>query len=786
MAGAVAPAATVNLYLSAGSPYQDPLALAALRAIEDNQADVLSISWGAGEQELGTSGDQVWNALWEQAAAQGQTVLVATGDYGQIPDTNYLYEASLAGPAVNGLASTPWNIAVGGTDFYYSDYATGAPSASTFWNAANDPVTKGSLKTPITEQVWNDAYGLDAFRSGTYAAGGGASNCTNVNAITGGCVSGYAKPAWQTGPGVPADGVRDIPDVSLFASNGANYSAYVTCDSEGDCTPDASGNFNFDLVGGTSGSTPAMAAITALVVQKYGRQGQADTVLYPLAQQKPTAFHDVTLGGNWDVCVQGDADCALSAGSEEGESTVYSAAAGFDLASGWGSVDAANLVNNWNAIAFSSTATSLQVSPSAVTHGQNVTLNASVAPTSGSGTPTGTVAILANSPLPSNGSQTAIALSGGEGSASVNDLPGGTYELTAQYGGDGVFASSTSQPQTLTVSPEASTLVLKAVSANANPISSLSYGYPAYLTAQPVGAKLLAGQSDGSATGSIAFTLDGATTSIPLNVSGIASWTTPALSVGSHTASASYSGDASFQASSAAALNFTVYKGYPVQLINVLAPLASPSNEWVISPSGSISISAEVGPSVGILSGSVAPPGVDRSHGYRDHLPEHNEPDFPALHQSALRANRSFGLRDRHLRPVLPSYGDLLESGAGPILSAVRLQRRRQLGNCGRESAEYGRGADERHFKHCFDHHSQHFAQQHFGSATSTTDCHGDRQQWHRANGMGLFLRLRRLAYRALLESLCHGRYKHRLVQRGPHLVLEQRRQPNRRSLLRG
>jgi len=610
MAGAVAPAATINLYLSAGSPYQDPLALAALRAIEDDQADVLSISWGAGEQELGTSGNQVWNALWEQAAAQGQTVLVATGDYGQTPDTNYLDQASLAGPAVNGLASTPWNIAVGGTDFYYSDYATGAPSASTFWNAANDPVTKGSLKTPITEQVWNDAYGLDAFRSGNYAAGGGASNCTNVNAITGGCVSGYAKPAWQTGPGVPADSVRDIPDVSLFASNGANYSAYVTCDSEGDCTPDASGNFNFDLVGGTSGSTPAMAAITALVVQKYGRQGQADTVLYPLAQQKPTAFHDVTLGGNWDVCVQGDADCALSAGSGEGESTVYSAAAGFDLASGWGSVDAANLVNNWNAIAFSSTATSLQVSPSTVTHGQNVTLNASVTPTSGSGTPTGTVAILANSPLPSNGSQTAIALSGGEGSASVNDLPGGTYELTAHYGGDGVFASSTSQPQTLTVSPEASTLVLKAVSANANPISSLSYGYPAYLTAQPVGAKLLAGQSDGSATGSIAFTLDGATTAIPLNVSGIASWTTPALSVGSHTASASYSGDASFQASSAAALNFTVNKGYPVQLINVLAPLAYPSNEWVISPSGSVSISAEVGPSVGILSGSVAPPGV--------------------------------------------------------------------------------------------------------------------------------------------------------------------------------
>ena len=218
LAGAVAPGATVNLYISAGSPYQDPLTLAALRAVEDNKADVLSLSWGEGEEELGTSGNQFWNALWEQAAAQGQTVLVAAGDYGQVADEDYLSQGSLVGPAVNGLASTPWNIAVGGTDFYYSDYATGAPSAHTFWNSANDPVTKGSLKAPITEQVWSDAFGLDAIPDGyergqIYAGGGGASNCSTVSIATGGCASGYAKPAWQTGAGVPADAVRDLPDV---------------------------------------------------------------------------------------------------------------------------------------------------------------------------------------------------------------------------------------------------------------------------------------------------------------------------------------------------------------------------------------------------------------------------------------------------------------------------------------------------------------------------------------------------------------------------------------------
>ncbi len=618
LAGAVAPAATVDLYLSAGSPYQDPLELAALRAVEDDQADVLSVSWGAGEQELGTSGNQFWNAIWEQAAAQGQTVLVAAGDYGQIPDDNYLVEGSLAGPAVNGLASTPWNVAVGGTDFYYSDYASGAPSASTFWNATNNPTTKGSLIAPITEQVWDDAYGLDAISDGVgrgevYAAGGGASNCSTVNAITGGCASGYTKPSWQSGPGVPADGARDLPDVSLFASNGANYSGYVICDSEGECAPDASGNFGFDIVGGTSASAQAMAGIMALVVQKYGRQGQADTVLYPLSQQKPSSFHDITLGGNWDVCVQSDADCTLNGagvGVDEGESTVYSAATGFDLASGWGSVDGANLVNNWNSITFQSTNTSLEVSPTSVTHGQNVTLSTSVTPASGSGTPTGAVSILTNSTLPSSESQTAILLNGGEGSTTVNDLPGGTYELTAHYGGDGVYAASASSSQTLTVMPEQSTLALKILGANNAPVSDLSYGLPVYLSAQPVGANLLAGQSNGAATGSVAFTLDSATASIPLNVGGIASWTTPVLSVGAHTASATYSGDASFLTSSAAAVSFSVAKGYPAMTLNVLAPLSSSSGDWVVNAGGSINLAAEVGPEVGILSGEVAPPGV--------------------------------------------------------------------------------------------------------------------------------------------------------------------------------
>jgi hypothetical protein len=233
-----------------------------------------------------------------------------------------------------------------------------------------------------------------------------------------------------------------------------------------------------------------------------------------------------------------------------------------------------------------------------------------VAPSSGSGTPTGAVSILSTSTLPSNGSQTAITLTGGSGSATVNYLPGGTYQLTAEYGGDGNFSSSTSSPQTLTVLPEKSTLTVQVVGDYGTSKSYLTYGLPVYLSAQPVGVNAPVNGSDGTATGSVAFTVDGASTSIPLNVGGIASWTTPILSVGSHTVGASYSGDASFQASSAAAVKFSVTKGYPAMNMNVLAPALNSAPGWLINPGGSISIAAEVGPNVGILSGGVAPPGV--------------------------------------------------------------------------------------------------------------------------------------------------------------------------------
>ncbi|HKM86939.1 MAG TPA: Ig-like domain repeat protein [Terriglobales bacterium] len=574
VSGAVAPQATVNLYISNGSNFQDPLALAAIRAIEDNQASVLSVSFGQCEVFLGNAGNQLWSGLWEQAAAQGQTVFVAAGDSGPYCD----YDLFMS---VSGIASTPWNVAVGGTDFYYSDYATGGASATNLWNQTNDP-NQGSLKAPLPEQVWNDPFGLDVISNGLqrneiFAGGGGASSCSTQNSSTGDCTSGYAKPSWQTGPGVPADLVRDLPDVSLFASNGANLSTYPICAYEGECAAGTNSAAEILLVGGTSGSSPAMAGIMALVNQKYGRQGQANFTLYPLAQQKPTAFHDITLGSNDSPCSDGMPDCTLNANGYYA-TTIYPAGPGYDQASGLGSVDANVLVNNWSSVTFLPTTTTLSLSSAKITHGTPITVTTSVAPASGSGTPTGSVAILTTSTLPSSQSQTVLALSGGTASSSIDFFPGGYYDVSANYHGDGVYGTSTSSPVALTVTPENSNInfqILNGYPPNPATVGnggSVQYNTPLYFVIQPAGVSAPTGKTNGNATGSATFKVDSITATVPLNAVGVASWAPPALATGNHTASATYSGDASFNASSGSAVTFSVTPGLVLLNDNEIGP----------------------------------------------------------------------------------------------------------------------------------------------------------------------------------------------------------------------
>ncbi len=413
----------------------------------------------------------------------------------------------------------------------------------------------------------------------------------------------------RPGLGVPADGVRDTPDVSLFASAGFFGAFYIVCqqstNADGQPCSIAAPAYDFAGYGGTSVSSPAFAGILSLVNQKTGsRQGNANYVLYNLASQQNKAgtacsaitgtpaagcvFNDVTTDTISMPCLKGTPNCTVTNSERSyGVLSGYSASAGYDLATGLGSVNAANLVNNWSNADFVATSTTLTLSPATITHGSAVSANVKV--TSTSGTPTGSVSINA---LASNGSVQSGTLQGGSYSASLSNFPGGTYSVQAHYAGDGTFAPSDSNPQTLTVTPEASTTTLQALLYNpstgttttANSGASFSYGGFFLLRADVAG---VSGQ--GSATGDILLTdsgtpVDGGT--FRLNSTSNTEDQTRSLAPGTHVLAAAYFGDASFNPSTSSAVVVTITKGQTTSILQ-----ATPS---VLSAASTLTVTAQV------------------------------------------------------------------------------------------------------------------------------------------------------------------------------------------------
>ncbi|MGA2806598.1 MAG: Ig-like domain repeat protein, partial [Terracidiphilus sp.] len=591
LAGSVAPGARVVLYTSGGTALTDGLSLAAMRAVEDDLAGVISVSYGECEMELGQSGNAFWSALWQQAAAQGQTVFVSAGDGGSAGCDNFdAQQFAYGGLQVNGIAATPYDVAVGGTDFYFSQYAGSASAVSTqlagYWSSTTTSPAV-SLKQAVPEQAWNDFFGFNLVDDGnpsnlssqTIVAGGGGASSAALYP-SGSTGQGYPKPAWQTGSGVPADKVRDLPDVSLFAANGYNFSFYPICANPGDCSStnlNSSGAVVITGVGGTSASSPAMAGIQALVNQNAGSwQGQADFIYYPLAAKQPAVFRDVTMGGNQVLCYPSTANCVQgksgTTASGFNVESGYTAGAGYDQATGLGSVDVANLIKYWSTVTLTPTTTTLSVSPSSFVHGKTTVVSGTVA--AAKGTPTGSVSLTGNDGITHYAGIDALALASGSMYAQVDNLPGGTYQLTAVYGGDGTFATSKSAPVVVTVTPENNTLAAAGwawnpYDLNLYPLSSgitVPYGAQILLDAEPVSGNATIAAQATPATGTVTFTdkLGAVTTTStqPLNAGGVAEWSTGVFAPGSHTISASYSGDASYNASSTAgAASFTVIQG---------------------------------------------------------------------------------------------------------------------------------------------------------------------------------------------------------------------------------
>jgi len=635
-AGAIAKGANIDLVISQTTDASLGVDLSAQYAVDNNLAPVLSESYGVCEFFLGSTGNTFYTQLWQQAAAQGITVVVSSGDAGSATCNGNLGSQGPAqlGLSVNGIASTPYNVAMGGTDFNQIS------NPFAYWNQTNSTpagssggVASLSAKGYIPEMTWNDtctnqelfselgvATGQQACNTSTIVdynsefldpagGGGGKSSCTvsdGQNLST--CAAPHAKPSWQTAL-TPADSVRDMPDLAMFASNGFNGSFYIICEADllgtqniisigggyasTSCDP-SDQNTGIVGLGGTSAPTPSFAGIMALVDQATGsRQGNANYALYKIAgttgntctsAANPAGtcvFYDIPAGSTIAMpCLSGSTNCAASNGYQygvlyNGSIQAYNTASGYDLATGLGSVNAANLVTKWKSfvLALEPSATTLTLNSGNavnITHGQSVPLSIAVAAGSGgTGTPSGNVSLIANTG--SNGQQgvQTFALAGGDASGTTNALPGGTYTVIASYPGDGTFASSISSPPvSVTVAKEASKVQFAYELFNPNTgeitnpnATTAVFGSPSLLRVNVTSAEgdACANNAPGSTgcpTGSISVTdsynggaaaaLDGGT--FALNSQGYAEDQIIDLAGGTHVLEGGYPGDDSYTA----------------------------------------------------------------------------------------------------------------------------------------------------------------------------------------------------------------------------------------------
>ena len=402
-ASAAAPSAAILLASCADTTTTFGGLIALQNLINANGAPpaLVSISYGECETENGAAANAAFSAAYQQAVLEGVSIFVSAGDSGAAACDNSVTEAT-HGIGANAFASTPYNVAVGGTDF--SDTYNGTNDI--YWNSSN-AANFGSALSYVPEIPWNDScagslianlfgsgisYGEDGFCNDpiigaifltTVAGGGGPSGCATgtpaVTGVVGGSCQGWPKPSWQallSNFGNPNDGVRDTPDVSLFAADGLWSHYYIFCwsDTANGGTACSGAPSGWSGAGGTSFGAPIMAGIQALVNQKTGaRQGNPNPVYYQLAAGEynlsgsacnsangngvagTCIFYDVTQG-DMDVNCTGTANCYLPSGTEGVLSTTnnsyspaYGTTTGWDFATGIGSVNAANLANSWPA-----------------------------------------------------------------------------------------------------------------------------------------------------------------------------------------------------------------------------------------------------------------------------------------------------------------------------------------------------------------------------------------------------------------------------------------------------
>jgi subtilase family serine protease len=616
-------------------------------------ARIMNVSYGECELGNGTAGNVQYYDLWQTAASEGIAVFVATGDSGAAScdqggdqGGNLLPYPAEFGLSVSGLASTPWNTAVGGTDFNWCPLAsTTECTPAPYWSAtANASAGQSTALGYVPEVPWNDTCTnplalawMENFWSGVYTVtdaetgcnafvveynllnnaqyysllylvdtiggSGGASGCVVSNSAASTCTTGststgattnpdtlaaqaslplynngWPKPSWQTGvSGIPSDGVRDLPDVSFFASDGfLSSSAYLICVSNvAACSYDTKSEPTAQEVGGTSVATPAMAGVMALINQKAGSaQGSPNAELYKLASQQTYSncsaesvkssstscyFNDIDTGNNAMACDDGvynggvaSPNCTVKDSIDKGMVGIlsgYSAGTGYDQATGLGSLNVANVVKAWPATV-GSAAVSVTVTPAqaSITSSQSLGITGTVASSpSGGVTPTGTVTLTA-------GTYTASAALSNTGSYSftvpANSLSAGTDTLNVAFSGDTTYAASPTNTAQVTVTAPAKltpTVTVTPASATLNSDAGLSV--PVTVTG-----------TGGTPTGTVTLSGGGYNSGAQPLTSGAYTFTIPAnsLSAGSDTLTVVYSGDGIYASVTNSAESVTV------------------------------------------------------------------------------------------------------------------------------------------------------------------------------------------------------------------------------------
>jgi len=312
MVSATAPGAKIILVADVDNSTTNGLVTATTYIVDNEIAPILTMSYGECEGAMGSSALSLFTSTFQQAATSGISSFVASGDSGSAVCTSQNgtppYEDTY-GLAVSGMASNPYVTAVGGTDLQWP-FVSG--ELSTYWNTSND-AHGASAKGYMPEMAWNDTCSnpilLNVFTSYSNVEdlcnaalnSSGYTGLVEMASGSGGVSSIYSKPSWQKGvTGIPADGMRDIPDVSMFAaygfqsSTGLPGSALLICESVNTSSLNTNGcdysDPNYIIYqenGGTSAASPLTAGIMALIVQKTGHsQGLANPVFYSLAAKE--------------------------------------------------------------------------------------------------------------------------------------------------------------------------------------------------------------------------------------------------------------------------------------------------------------------------------------------------------------------------------------------------------------------------------------------------------------------------------------------------------------------